>query len=200
MFDQTGESNNGAKITADQAATVKFLFNEGLPQSRISFLTGVARPNVWSIVHGRSWRKIAPENRLNVDTSPAPLPTTKLCPSCETIKPLEDFPPYAKSRLKRNSYCRLCKNDDARAKSAAARMKLLESLGAKCACCGEDRWKFLAVDHINGGGAEERRATRGRRIHELLLKPGADLSKYRILCHNCNLARGFYGRCPHEEK
>jgi hypothetical protein len=22
---------------------------------------------------------------------------------------------------------------------------------------------------------------------------------YRVLCHNCNLARGFYGYCPHEK-
>ncbi len=22
---------------------------------------------------------------------------------------------------------------------------------------------------------------------------------FRILCHNCNMARGFYGRCPHEQ-
>ena len=23
---------------------------------------------------------------------------------------------------------------------------------------------------------------------------------YQTLCHNCNLAKGFYGQCPHEQE
>jgi len=23
---------------------------------------------------------------------------------------------------------------------------------------------------------------------------------FQLLCHNCNLAKGFYGKCPHDER
>jgi hypothetical protein len=70
----------------------------------------------------------------------------------------------------------------------------------KCACCAESALEFLALDHIYGGGGRERRALGGggRQFRHLVAQgfpPG-----YQVLCHNCNLARGFYGTCPHESE
>lgn len=71
----------------------------------------------------------------------------------------------------------------------------------QCQCCTEPRYEFLALDHINGGGNQHRktRATHQNNLAEWLKKnnfpPG-----YRVLCHNCNMARGAFGQCPHERE
>lgn len=78
------------------------------------------------------------------------------------------------------------------------RVKSLEFYGGKCVCCGEDKIEFLGIDHISGGGNTHRKELKkqGLNIYEFLRK-----NKYpkgfQVLCHNCNLAKGFYGKCPH---
>jgi len=80
------------------------------------------------------------------------------------------------------------------------RLAAIVAYGGECACCGEDEPKFLAFDHKNGGGNKERKKASygGMSFLESLLKTKRE--DIRILCHNCNLARGFYGQCPHELK
>ncbi len=61
-------------------------------------------------------------------------------------------------------------------------------LGGKCAMCGESEIEFLTIDHINNDGNSERSMGAvgwKRRI----LDGSADASRYRVLCHNCNLGR-----------
>lgn len=83
-------------------------------------------------------------------------------------------------------------------RSRMLRDKILDALGHQCVCCGERERAFLAIDHVHGGGNKERtRATDG--YHQRVLKEIEDgTDKYQILCHNCNMAKGFYGHCPHE--
>jgi hypothetical protein len=76
------------------------------------------------------------------------------------------------------------------------RESVLNHYGGVCACCGECRYEFLAIDHIYGGGHQHRKDI-SRSIHEWLLPSGLP-DGYRVLCHNCNCAKGFYGVCPHE--
>lgn len=66
----------------------------------------------------------------------------------------------------------------------------------KCACCGERTYEFLAIDHINGNGKEHRQQVGNSNIYNALRKEGYP-EGYQVLCHNCNSAKGFYGRCPH---
>lgn len=76
---------------------------------------------------------------------------------------------------------------------------VLEHYGKFCACCGEDTYEFLSLDHINGGGTVERKAVinkAGSFYHWVIKQNFPD--HYQILCHNCNLAKGFYGKCPHK--
>lgn len=68
----------------------------------------------------------------------------------------------------------------------------------KCSCCGETEIRFLSIDHIDGGGYRHRKKIKGN-LYQWLRKNGWP-SGYRTLCFNCNLSRGFYGICPHEEK
>jgi len=78
------------------------------------------------------------------------------------------------------------------------RREALSQYGGHCACCGEDRYDFLAFDHINGGGAKHRRQIHGN--IEIWLRRNGWPPGFRVLCHNCNMALGFYGRCPHSSK
>ena len=84
---------------------------------------------------------------------------------------------------------------------AVYRVELLTRYGGACECCGEAGLPFLTLDHLNGGGNAEKRAI-GRYgngfLRWLLGQPKRpDL---RVLCWNCNMARGLYGACPHEER
>ena len=67
----------------------------------------------------------------------------------------------------------------------------------QCACCGEERYEFLCIDHINGGGTKHRRVIGyGGGLWQWLRSHGYPLG-YRVLCYNCNFSLGHYGHCPH---
>ena len=71
----------------------------------------------------------------------------------------------------------------------------------KCRCCGEKKIEFLSIDHIHGRGRKHRNEIdrRGQRFYGWLRKSKYP-SGYRVLCHNCNQAIGFFGTCPHKNK
>lgn len=77
------------------------------------------------------------------------------------------------------------------------RVEAINRYGGKCACCGEQHLEFLCIDHINNDGAKHRKILKTRSIGEWL-KVKKYPKGFRVLCHNCNMARGIYGYCPHE--
>jgi len=68
--------------------------------------------------------------------------------------------------------------------------------GGKCACCNETQIEFLTIDHINGGGNQHRKELNGRNIYYWLKENGYPAG-FQVLCCNCNMAKGWYGVCPH---
>lgn len=85
----------------------------------------------------------------------------------------------------------------------AARQKreVMDKYGGVCACCGESRIEFLAIDHINGGGGKHRRETGGGGSNFYRwLRNNNFPEGFRVLCHNCNQAIGHFGHCPHERE
>lgn len=66
-----------------------------------------------------------------------------------------------------------------------------------CKCCGESTYEFLAVDHINNGRGNPAERSGGALFRQLL-REGFPKG-FQILCHNCNTAKGHYGKCPHPE-
>lgn len=69
----------------------------------------------------------------------------------------------------------------------------------QCACCGENHVEFLTIDHIDGDGAEHRRAIgrgSGLATYRWLRNNGYPKG-FRVLCWNCNAALHMFGKCPH---
>lgn len=146
------------------------------------------------------------------------------CTKCGQERPITEFQrlkPQAgrKERLFRT--CRTCKQaynreyseknkqstcERGKARRIELRLRTLRHYSGgvpRCACCGEDRYEFLAIDHIDGSGRKHRRENCGSRsgahdLYQLLHKQGYPPGM-RVLCHNCNSSYGYYGYCPHNE-
>lgn len=73
------------------------------------------------------------------------------------------------------------------------RIKFLNLVGGgKCKACGFSDWRALQIDHINGGGNQERREHGG----QMTRKKQAELvannpSAYQVLCANCNFIKRY---------
>jgi hypothetical protein len=109
---------------------------------------------------------------------------------------------YEKSSQGRARLAAYAKSPKGKARDKRHRMKIkletLQHYGGKCACCGEVRHEFLAIDHTNGGGNEHRRklGLSGWNFYRWLRDNGFPAG-YRVLCHNCNMSLGLFGYCPH---
>lgn len=60
--------------------------------------------------------------------------------------------------------------------------------------------EFLGIDHVNNDGEAHRRemAGYGRAIYQWLRHHDYPQDgRFQVLCHNCNIAKGLYGACPH---
>ena len=77
------------------------------------------------------------------------------------------------------------------------RLKVLSHYGNKCKCCGETITEFLAIDHVNNDGHKHRSGLHSS-IFDWAIKHHYP-DTLQILCHNCNLAKAFYGKCPHQK-
>jgi len=82
------------------------------------------------------------------------------------------------------------------------KLEMIVAYGGRCECCGETEPKFLAIDHIGGGGTSERRSNpalhfNGYGFYSNLKKAGWPKEVYRLLCYNCNMATYLLGCCPH---
>jgi hypothetical protein len=79
------------------------------------------------------------------------------------------------------------------------RLRVIYYYGGKCACCGEGHYEFLHIDHIHGNGAAHRRELEKMGVTYIAtwIIENNFPKDFRVLCANCNLAIGFYGRCPH---
>lgn len=84
--------------------------------------------------------------------------------------------------------------------AAKARHEAITAYGGACACCGTTKEEYLTIDHTNGGGTKHRK-TIGATTATLFfrwLKAQGWPTGFRVLCFNCNGARGAHGRCPHQ--
>lgn len=71
----------------------------------------------------------------------------------------------------------------------------------KCNCCGEKEINFMCLDHINNDGNKHRKKIFNKNTGSISswLKSNNYPPGFQVLCHNCNMAKGFYGVCPHNK-
>jgi hypothetical protein len=127
----------------------------------------------------------------------------KKCRRCKRELPLSAFHLDRRGGGKygRQGRCRPCMKVGMAEYHLATRLRVLAHYSGgsmRCACCGENEVEFLSIDHIHRDGAQHRREVRPSAIYRWLIKhqfpPGI-----QVLCHNCNLANGYYGACPHQD-
>lgn len=80
-----------------------------------------------------------------------------------------------------------------------AKIEGINIYGGKCACCGETKFEFLTLEHINGRDKTKKRKS-GKTAWLELKWLGWPKDGYTVLCFNCNCAKGAYGSCPHTWK
>lgn len=78
------------------------------------------------------------------------------------------------------------------------KLDVLIAYGGHCACCGENQYEFLSLDHKNNDGAAHRRTlkTRSEGVYRQVRQQGYP-EGFQVLCMNCNFAKGMHGACPH---
>ena len=127
----------------------------------------------------------------------------KKCRRCQRELPLSAFHLDRRGGGKhgRQGRCRPCMKVGMAEYHLATRLRVLAHYSGgsmRCACCGENEVEFLGIDHMHRDGAQHRREVRPSAIYRWLIKhkfpPGI-----QVLCHNCNLAKGYYGVCPHQD-
>lgn len=85
-----------------------------------------------------------------------------------------------------------------RERRRAKQREVIDHYGGRCACCGEAEPMFLTLDHVNGGGSQDRKKT-GLRTWEIAMRAGFP-DTFQVLCRNCNYAKYLNGGvCPHQE-
>lgn len=154
-----------------------------------------------------------PGKRVRRTRKVSPDPLLRHCLECDEFVALTDFSKVDKAgRL--DSWCRPCRNGRTRmwiadpanqeavratraVKRRAERELVLAHYGGSCACCDEGTFEFLAIDHVDGGGTQHRAEVGGgASFVTWLIKQGLPAG-FRVLCHNCNSALGYWGVCPH---
>jgi hypothetical protein len=92
----------------------------------------------------------------------------------------------------------------ARREHKSVKEEVFNKYGMSCACCGESNIGFLTIDHINGGGAKQKKSgeigANGGVLYRWLKRNNFP-DGFRTLCWNCNSGRFFNGGiCPHESE
>ena len=81
--------------------------------------------------------------------------------------------------------------------------QVLQGYEKRCVCCGETAYEFLSVDHkYNDGAADRKRLGRKAKsgsLYKTIIKENFP-DRYQIMCYNCNMAKGFFGYCPHQKE
>jgi len=91
--------------------------------------------------------------------------------------------------LERHPNMKIKAREQTRKYKRRVRIELMELLGGtKCVRCGFDDYRALQLDHLNGGGNDDRRKLGGNDVEAAFYLKNPELAKrtLQILCANCN--------------
>lgn len=73
------------------------------------------------------------------------------------------------------------------------RLKCINILGKECVACGSKDYYVFQIDHINGGGSQDKTYKYRYDFHSKVIKdPSWAKKHYQILCANCNYLKQFF--------
>jgi hypothetical protein len=116
----------------------------------------------------------------------------KVCSTCKKPLPLSSFYKIRRKKTAREwpSQCKLCDRKRVKGMREALRLDVLRHYSGpelKCAFCPENRVAVLDLDHINGGGRQERiKLYKTNQNLYVKLKREDYPPGYRVLCRNDN--------------
>lgn len=133
----------------------------------------------------------------------------RFCKKCEDYLPPENFRISRTQKDGLGCYCRACLLQEecdplrkanvsikARRKRAEKKCSAIAHYGGACACCGQDTFDCLTIDHKLNNGAQHRKELKGKSIYHWLYENNYP-PDFRVLCFKCNCSSGFQGKCPH---
>ena len=106
---------------------------------------------------------------------------------------------YDRSRYNRDAYRMRKRSLERHHKLRRMTIEYYSNNTMKCACCGESEYKFLTIDHINGGGIKHLKQFKSRSAYIAWFVKNNFPPGFQVLCYNCNCSKGYYGICPHQE-
>jgi hypothetical protein len=87
---------------------------------------------------------------------------------------------------------------DQRRRARPLRHRIIDTLGAACACCGETIRASLTIDHRRNDGAGERRMFPDvRQLYRHIIAEGIPRERYQVLCRNGHESKNERGECAH---
>lgn len=134
----------------------------------------------------------------------------KKCTKCKKLRLLIKFSNYKRNKDGKNSWCKKCAfeykkenlektNEYEKRFRIKIKNQVFDYYGNACNCCYENYFKYLVIDHINGGGCKHRNELnlKANKFYKWLLKliqqktlDGYKIKDFQILCRNCNWAKG----------
>ena len=114
---------------------------------------------------------------------------TKSCGKCKITYMIEAFYKNKARYDGLNPRCKKCVDEIQIGKFKQLRLDGIAKLGGKCVHCGYSKDpRGLAIDHINGGGNIEQKATRNpKKYYQNILNDTT--GKYQVLCCCCNMIK-----------
>lgn len=82
-------------------------------------------------------------------------------------------------------------------RTRANREEIFDYYGGKCKCCGEKRFEFLQISHIDQSGVPSSKRMGGNSNMVNAIRRTWP-KNIQILCANCHQAVDLYGGCPHK--
>ncbi|KKN72366.1 hypothetical protein LCGC14_0411930 [marine sediment metagenome] len=198
----------GTTLTPSQIEGVRIRQKRGLARLRGQALElyggececcGESNPNYLTFDHingdgGRLWARLGGGGSRYRVVIKAGYPNSRyrlLCYNCNIALGIYGHCPHVS-----HGYRSVAVREGDRIAERELKEEMIVAYGGKCQSCGEDHLEFMTIDHVRGGGCQHRREIRaaGVNFYRRLKRQGWPKGDYRLLCFNCNCAKGTVGK------
>lgn len=111
----------------------------------------------------------------------------KECSTCKKILDKSFFNKHPKGLEGIYNKCRNC----IRKKALDLKIRACATLGTTKCGCGVDDILVLSIDHVNEDGYSSRSEGLGSKLYSAIVNKKVDLTRFQVLCMNCNLQKHF---------